>query len=68
MHVKKKKQYTHNEIKSNFDKIEKNVCDILPLAELRKLLENGWIIYDTRPAINTDDVKYLTLVKVKLVE
>lgn len=40
------------------------VCDTLPLAELRKLLLDGWVIYDTRPEINTNNVKYLTLLKV----
>ena len=38
-------------------------CDALPLLELKKLLENGWVIYDTQPVFNNEDVKILMLVK-----
>ena len=57
-------KYSHEDIVNNLEIKKKHIeCDVFPLAELKALLEDGWVIYDTRPAINTNNVKYLTLVK-----
>lgn len=59
------KRYTHNQIKDVIN-IAKKKCteyDALQLEEFKKLLEDGWIIYDTQPIVNTDNMKIITLVK-----
>ena len=61
-------RYSEQDIEKNLgdDVIKKHITvDVLPLAELRELLKAGWVIYDTQPMANTEDMKFLTLVKIK---
>lgn len=59
--------YSEQDIEEFIDNIEKKhiIADMLPLAELCELLKAGWVIYDTQPMANTEDMKFLTLVKIK---
>lgn len=57
--------YNHEEIERELGyKIEKGepiACEPMKLSELRKLLEEGWVIIDTKPSLEKH-LKYLTLV------
>ena len=57
--------YNHEEIERELGyKIEKGEpieCDPMKLSELRKLLEEGWVIIDTKPSVEKH-FKYLTLI------
>jgi len=53
-----------NELEKFESKQKKHVeCDALQLSDIKKMIEDGWKIYDTQPALNNDNVKLLTLVK-----
>lgn len=43
--------------------VQEKSVDSMPLQELIQLLEEGWVVFDTRPATGTDEVRILTLVK-----
>ena len=48
----------------DISKIKKHITvDMLSADEFIKLLESGWVIYDTR-ATDDENIKVLTLVKV----
>lgn len=63
--------YNHEEIERELGyKIEKGEpveCDPMKLSELRKLLEEGWVIIDTQPSTEKH-LKYLTLVDSHCIE
>lgn len=59
------KKYSYEEIEKElgyeFEK-KHTECDVLKLSELRKMFEDGWVIYDTQ-VTDQPDMKILTLVK-----
>ena len=56
----KKMEYSEEDIKI-FE--ETKECDPCTLSIIAELLKDGWIIYDTQPEINNENIKYLLFVK-----